>query len=176
MTDDRLSELAERVAALELRLSTREATADPSSEPAPDHPSTGADLGDTFWVLDGLAHLGADAVVYAGLITPPGQESVRWQITRAGDELLADDWAERAAAISALGHPVRLQILQLVVTGAAATAAELASAEGLGSTGQIYHHLRQLVTAGWLRATSRGHHDVPPERLVPLLTVLSAAR
>jgi DNA-binding transcriptional ArsR family regulator len=177
MTNE-LDELAERVRALEERLAGLPSPADPV-EPAVSLPKPAIDpenAAEVFWALEGLAARGPDAVLYAGSATPAGQGPVRWQITRSSAELLAEDWAERAATISALGHPVRLRILQLVVSGEATTAAELAAAEGLGSTGQIYHHLRQLVAAGWLRATSRGHHDVPAERVVPLLAILSAAR
>ncbi|CAA9292407.1 MAG: hypothetical protein AVDCRST_MAG48-635 [uncultured Friedmanniella sp.] len=87
---------------------------------------------------------------------------------------MSTDWAASVPALAALGHPSRMQILQLVAAGRARTAAELAHAEGLGTTGQIYHHLRQLVAGGWLRVTTRGQHQVPAERLVPLLVVLAA--
>jgi hypothetical protein len=40
----------------------------------------------------------------------------------------------------------------------------------------VYHHLRQLTSAGWLRSAARGRYVVPPERVVPLLTVVAAAR
>lgn len=58
----------------------------------------------------------------------------------------------------------------------AAAAAELAQTEGLGTTGPIYHHLRQLVAAGWLRITTKGQHRSPAEHLVPLVMVLGASR
>ena len=100
---------------------------------------------------------------------------VRWQLTHDSDQLMELDWTTLAPALSALGHPARLRILQLVARSEATTAADLADTPGLGSTGQIYHHLRQLVGAGWLRATTRGRHEVPPERLVPLLVILGAS-
>lgn len=100
---------------------------------------------------------------------------VRWQLTLDSDQLLELDWTTLAPALSALGHPARLLILQLIARGEATTAADLADTPDLGSTGQIYHHLRQLVGAGWLRATARGRHEVPPERLVPLVVVLGAS-
>ena len=68
-----------------------------------------------------------------------------------------------------------MQTLNGRLASLATTAADLADTPGLGSTGQIYHHLRQLVGAGWLRATTRGRHEVPPERLVPLLVILGAS-
>jgi hypothetical protein len=54
--------------------------------------------------------------------------------------------------------------------------AELLEPDGLGTTGQIYHHLRQLVSAGWLETTGRGRYQVPPPRFIPLLVVVTAAR
>lgn len=56
------------------------------------------------------------------------------------------------------------------------TAADLSGLDGVGTTGQVYHHLRLLTGAGWLRATARGHYAVPPHRVLPLLAVLAAAR
>ena len=90
-------------------------------------------------------------------------------------EVLDRDWTDLAPALGALGHPARLHILQLVARGEATTAAELTARADLGSTGQIYHHLRQLVAAGWLQTHNKGRHTVPPERVVPLLVILSAA-
>jgi hypothetical protein len=158
------AELAERVRRLEERL----------AEPAPPVGDRPGPDPDTFWILAGLQERhGPRAVAYAGsLLVDDGP--VRWQLTHDTDELLDRDWTALAPALSALGHPARLRILQLVARGEATAAADLADTPGLGSTGQIYHHLRQLTGAGWLRATTKGHHEVPPERLVPLLVILGA--
>lgn len=165
--ESELAELGERVRRIESRLGIA----------PPELPSSpGAPEGDTWWLLQELERRGLDsAVTYAGRVSDPGNGPVQWQITESADRLLDTDWSAAAAAIAALGHPSRLQIIQLVARGQARTAAELAGTEGLGTTGQIYHHLRQLVAAGWLRPTTRGQHQVPPERLVPLLVLLSAA-
>ncbi|WP_051715621.1 hypothetical protein [Streptomyces bikiniensis] len=45
-----------------------------------------------------------------------------------------------------------------------------------GTTGQIYHHLRQLTGAGRLHTSGRGRYEVPAARVVPLLMALTAAR
>jgi len=66
-------------------------------------------------------------------------------------------------------------VLRGVLTGLHTTA-ELAALDGLGTTGQLYHHLRQLQAAGWLRSTGRGRYDVPPTRVIPLLVILTAAQ
>ena len=51
-----------------------------------------------------------------------------------------------------------------------------AATEGLGTTGQLHHHLRQLKAAGWLHQTGRGTYEVPARRVVPLLTMIQGAR
>jgi hypothetical protein len=70
---------------------------------------------------------------------------------------------------------VRLLLVREVLHGAT-TAAQLAEHPGLGTSGQLYHHLRQLVSAGWLRSSARGRYQVPADRVVPLLAVLAATR
>jgi hypothetical protein len=62
------------------------------------------------------------------------------------------------------------------ILGGHRTVAELAALEGLGATGQVYHHLRQMTSAGWLHIAGRGRYEVPPGRVVPLLVLLAAAR
>ena len=96
-----------------------------------------------------------------------------WQEGATTASLLTSDWSEHAATLDALAHPVRLQLLQLVLNGTDRTA-ELGEAEGLGTSGQLHHHLRQLVAAGWLRSAGRGRYEIPAPRVVPLLVVLTA--
>ncbi|AGL20339.1 helix-turn-helix domain-containing protein [Actinoplanes sp. N902-109] len=115
------------------------------------------------------------AVVYTGIVHLPTGEHYDWQLGTAVDDLMAADWSHWATTLAALGHPVRLLLLRRVLAGIR-TAAELAADEALGTTGQLYHHLRQLVNAGWLHSSARGHYSVPAERVVPLLIVLSGAR
>ncbi|WP_433463620.1 ArsR/SmtB family transcription factor [Spirillospora sp. CA-128828] len=160
--------LAERVARLEERVAVLEGTAPGAGRPAPD---------DTFWALNALKDRVADpgAVLFTGSVTLPGGEHYEWQQGHTAEDLLQDDWSQAAEALSALAHPVRLFLLREILHGARTTA-ELAAHERLGTTGQLYHHLRQLVAAGWLRTTGRGQYSVPGERVVPILTVLAAAR
>lgn len=159
-----LEELAERVRRLEDLLDGQHS-----------RPISAPDDADPFWILDGLEQRhGRQVVAYAGS-TSVDDAPVRWQMTYDSSQLIELDWTTLASALGALGHPARLQILQLVARREATTAADLANTPSLGSTGQIYHHLRQLVAAGWLRATTKGRHEIPPERLVPLLVILAAA-
>ncbi|MFD0056822.1 ArsR/SmtB family transcription factor [Streptomyces sp. NPDC127168] len=167
-----MEQLGHRVADLERRLAALE---EAGERPAP-RPGEG-----DFWALEGLkeqlAELGAadGGVLFTGSVRLPTGEQYAWQHGALTEGLLDADWAESAEVFAALGHPVRLRLLREIL-GGRRTAAELAELDGVGTTGQIYHHLRQLTGAGWLHATGRGRHEVPPGRVVPLLVALSTAR
>ncbi|ANB07231.1 ArsR family transcriptional regulator [Streptomyces ambofaciens] len=166
-----MERLEQRVADLERRLAALES----ADRPAP-RPGEG-----DFWALEGLKeHLAqmraADGgVLFTGAVRLPAGERYEWQHGALTEGLIDADWAASAEVFAALGHPVRLRLLREVL-GGRRTAAELAELDEVGTTGQIYHHLRQLTGAGWLHTTGRGRHEVPPGRVVPLLVVLSAAR
>jgi hypothetical protein len=172
MTDgaEQRSDLAERLARLEARVDGLEASGSASkARPGTLDPAI-------FWALEGLRKRVAapGAVLFTGTVTLPTGEEYEWQQGHGVEELLGDDWSQAGAALTALAHPVRLLLLREILHGSHATA-ELAEHERLGTTGQLYHHLRQLVSAGW-RTTARGQYAVPGERVVPLLTVLAATR
>ena len=142
--------------------------------PTGPHPGT-PDHSEIFWVLEGIKQRvpAPGGVFYAGAVdTQAGP--VEWQIGYPTERLLGEDWATFATPLAALGHPVRLSILQAVLSGVN-SAAQLSAGEGMGTTGQLYHHLHQLTAQGWLTAEGRGRYAVPPERVVPLLAILAAA-
>jgi DNA-binding transcriptional ArsR family regulator len=141
--------------------------------------STGAPAqsADTFWALDGLRarrddhpETAAGIVMLTGSLTLPTGEPVEWQVGAATEDLIETDWSDTSSALAALGHPVRLELLRAVLGGVRSTA-ELA--ESLGSTGQLHHHLKQLVATGWLAQRGRGTYEVPPTRVVPLLVIVA---
>lgn len=163
---DRLEALERRISALEDRLET-----------APVAASEGP-----LWILDGLRPRTAGttgAVIFAGLWQPEDADGsgvtgpVEWQYGRSVDDLIGLDWADAASTLAALGHPVRLELLRQVLTGTTATR-ELSATEGLGTSGQLHHHLRALVAAGWLRQRHRGDYEVPGPRTIPLLAIITA--
>ncbi|WP_040161980.1 helix-turn-helix domain-containing protein [Mobilicoccus massiliensis] len=171
-----MSTIEERLRALEAAVARLQgdAAADLEGERAVLGASpTGDADSDRFWILERLRldHPGG-AVAFAGH-APLADRETQWQWGRLTDDLLDDDWPEAASPLAALGHPVRLRLLQLVLAGTTTTS-DLAEAEGLGTTGQLHHHLRTLVNAGWLASVGRGRYHVPPQRVVPLLVVVSA--
>lgn len=176
-------ELEQRVAELERRLTALERQ---------DRESPRLGDGD-FWALSGLKQQLADVgeaaadggVLFTGAVRLPTGEQYEWQYGAltgalleeegAGDEERPDHAPATADSLAALGHPVRLRLLREIL-GGRRTAAELAALDAVGTTGQIYHHLRQLTGAGWLHTAGRGRYEVPAARVVPLLVVLAAAR
>lgn len=171
MDEERLQRLEERVARLEAAGADGAIAGPTEGRPA------AAGRGDEFWALHGLQDRVSEpgAVLLAGSVTVPGGGHVEWQEGQLADTLLAENWGQSAAALAALAHPVRLLLLREILLGTQ-TAAQLSEHPGLGTSGQLYHHLRQLVAAGWLRSSARGQYAVPAERIVPLLVTLAAAR
>jgi Helix-turn-helix domain len=165
-------DIESRLAAVERQLAELIGRSDPPrATPAPPD-------ADVWWALEGLRARATEdggAVLFTGTVDLPTGEHYEWQQGHAVSDLLAEDWATLAGALGALGHPVRLLLLRRVLEGVRTTA-DLAAQEGLGTSGQLYHHLRHLVSAGWLRSSARGHYSVPAERVVPLLIIISGAR
>ncbi|NUS74215.1 MAG: winged helix-turn-helix transcriptional regulator [Corynebacteriales bacterium] len=165
--------LEERVAELERRMTAleRPRKADEHSEPTGEH---------KFWALKQLTkdlqkrEATNGGVVYAGTITLPTGEQYEWQQGALAEGLLETDWEQAAEPLAALGHQVRLRLLREILIGRS-TVSALTEIKDVGTTGQIYHHLRQLTNAGWLRTAARGRYEVPAGRIVPLLVILSAA-
>ncbi|MEE6296992.1 ArsR/SmtB family transcription factor [Georgenia wangjunii] len=189
-SDHRLATLEQRVAELERLVSSAEALRTehpeeragrgaPAATTAPTTAPPAARTPDpsVFWALEGLhARVEAPgAVLITGTVTLPDGRAAEWQEGATTDDLLGLDWAECADSLAALGHPVRLRLLGQVLSGAR-TVQELTGTEGIGTSGQVYHHVRQLVAAGWLRAAGGGRYEVPVARVVPLLTTVLGAR
>lgn len=167
MSDDH--ELAERVARLEEQVAR---LAEHSERTPPARPT----LDEAFGFLTALEDATPEpgAVMMVGSVTVPAGP-VRWQFGQSLETLQGWDWAELAGALAALGNPVRLTLMKLVLDGTESTSELLAHPE-LASTGKLHHHLRQLVAAGWLTSAGRGRYRIPPERVVPLLVIIVAAR
>lgn len=163
-------EVLTQLAALHKRVEALEGRAPRDDAAGPD------DSGDPFWILNGIKSRvdAPGAVFYAGA-AEVAQGPVEWQIGRPVDDLLDEDWGAFAARLAALGNPVRLGLLHAVL-GGATTVAELSQIEGMGTTGQLYHHVHQLVAHGWLKAAGRGKYQVPPERVIPLLVIVAATQ
>jgi DNA-binding transcriptional ArsR family regulator len=113
------------------------------------------------------------AVAYAGSATL-GEGEVLW----AGEHGLPDIWdlepAGLARLMAALGHPTRLALVRALLVGAR-TSQELQAVIGSESAGQLYHHLKDLLSVGVVDQTGRSLYRISASRVVPLLVILAAA-
>jgi DNA-binding transcriptional ArsR family regulator len=170
-------ELEERVAELERRVAELEAAGGQGEAAA----VTAVPVPDGFWALstwkEQLAEAGLDGggVLFTGAVGFPSGKHYEWQVGFSTESLMEGDLARAAETLSALGNPVRLLMLREVLLGRS-TVSSLAQVADMGSSGQIYHHLRQMTAAGWLHSSARGHYAVPAERVVPLLVALAVAQ
>lgn len=181
----RLSALAEPAADRSAETAATAAAAAAAAAAATEHPASGAQdaesagsdapaaADDPLWFVNELGRRAPGAVMMAGAVdTAAGP--VRWQYGLMADALLSEEWSDLARPLEALGHPARIELVRQVMRGAHTTA-ELMQLEHLASSGQLYHHLRQLVSAGWLVSPRRGHYEVPAARVVPLLVLTMIA-
>lgn len=166
-----LSALADRVAALE---SAR-------SDPRPRSPLPAAGEPDLELIErlrsrsdpEFTAETTAGSVLYAGAATVASGSYV-WQMERPVPGLLQVDDDLVAHTLAALASPTRVRLVKAVLGGARQTH-ELQEALGGVSTGQLYHHLKELTAVGLLIQRGRGQYEVPAQSVVPFLAVVAAA-
>lgn len=173
--DARLSDVEQRLARIE---ADANGPARPgAAQPVPLDPTTAfprTTHTSDFFALEGVKQSMPDGgVVYAGAV-PTAAGPVEWQIGLPFERVMETDWSTVAPALAALGHPVRIRLLQAILAGAT-TVTELGALDEIGTTGQLYHHLGQLTAAGWIRTERRGHYAVPADRVVPALVIVTAA-
>jgi hypothetical protein len=189
-------ETATRLEAIERRLSALEGEQPPGTPATPSAPSG------TWWLLETLQARPAEppfvagvpdwrdtadgepggatattnvrgSVAFGGAVTSPGAPDLRWQLERPVPWLLERDWADAAPMIAALGHPVRLAIVRALLLGAT-TLQDLHALPGIGTTGQLQHHLRELRSSGVVTQPGRSRYAVAADRVVPALAVVAA--
>lgn len=141
---DRLTELEQRVAALE---GANRADADSSGS--------------------------GGAVSYQGRLTAPVE--LEWQMQLDPAQVLALDDTPRTEVLTALAHPVRIAIVRLLMSAGAQTAQALQTEAELGSTGQLYHHLKGLTSCGIVEQDKRGTYRIRPQAAIPALVLITAS-
>jgi DNA-binding transcriptional ArsR family regulator len=168
---DRVSELERRVALLE------------GGHAAPAHAGPPIMDTDKFWALAKLAERTgpefdrdgvAGTLLYAGRAMTPGGGDLIWQVEHPLPGVLAEGWDDAATVLAALGNPVRLEIVRRILLGGE-TVQQLQEISGLGTSGQLYHHLRDLQAAGLVTQRRRGSYGVPADKVIPALVIIAAA-
>ncbi len=178
MTDSTADgDLAARVGELERRVAHLEGA---RAAPPPLRPVVDPER---FWALARLAERTgpeferdgvAGSLLYAGRATTPGGGDLIWQAEHPLPDVLAEGWEDAAAVLSALGSPFRLEIIRALLLGRE-TVQELQEIPGLGTSGQLYHHLRDLQSVGVVTQRRRGRYGVAGDKVVPCLIVIAAA-
>lgn len=145
-----------------------------ANEPALDTAPNETPPSSPLWALKTLKAQLPDrgGVVYAVAATVDrGHFEYQWG--RPTEHLLAQDWSELANPLNALGHPLRLAILRLLLEEDR-TVAQLVDLLHLGSSGIAYHHLSALQAGGWVASPQRGTWSILPARTCSLLTIITA--
>ncbi len=100
---------------------------------------------------------------------------LEWRISVEPGAVLALPDLPRIDVLAALGHQVRVTVVRLLATEGPQPAAALQAAAGLGSPGQLYHHLKSLTSAGVVEQDKRGSYRIRPAALIPTLVLLTAS-
>jgi DNA-binding transcriptional ArsR family regulator len=160
----------QRLKVIEERLAALEQAPTPSSE------RKTLPRKEKLWALNYLEKHAPESgqVVYAGTVNVETIGHYIWQVSLPTENILQQPWNDVAPVLAALAHPVRLELLKMILQGKR-TSQELQALAGLGTTGQLYHHLKELQAAGWLKAESRGTYRVVAEQVIPLLAIVLAA-
>lgn len=154
----RLAELERRVAALEG--DERASTKPPTPPGDNDHDDHDRDNSGAFG--------------YGGQVAL-GDGQVSWRIDVTPEHALSLADRPRVEVLSALAHPARVEIVRTLLGQGAQPAAALQEAARLGSTGQLYHHLKALTGSGVVEQDKRGSYRLRPSAAIPVLVLLTAA-
>jgi DNA-binding transcriptional ArsR family regulator len=171
---DRLRVLEEQMAAFQTRLAALEdlvssqrqegaASVFPLAEAISDHESHLPQTG----TLQGTLR-------YAGSIQI-GERPFRFQQTLTIASIFEAEPEVFAQIFAALSSPHRVIILRTLCERAC-TAQQLQEVLGMGSSGQLYHHLKELMGAGLITQRERSSaYTIDPAKVVPICAALSVA-
>nr|WP_156130646.1 ATP-binding protein [Paenibacillus durus] len=103
------------------------------------------------------------------------KQGYRWEPQeRRVSQLLDLDGEKVAKILAALGHKQRLDILRSVLKEPL-SGSEIVEHLNMGTTGQLYHHIKALLGADLLVQEERGGmYSLPSHRVLPLLLLLAA--
>ena len=104
-----------------------------------------------------------------------GDGPVSWRIDVTPERALSLPDRPRVEVLSALAHPVRVEIVRTLLVRGGQPATALQEAARLGSTGRLYHHLKALTASGVVEQDKRGSYRLRQAAIVPVLVLLTAA-
>ena len=123
-----------------------------------------------------LTRSGLDVVGHFGAVQVEEGRNSWWSIRydEAVTKLRNNPDYKVAQILSVLGSEVRLAILRHLLE-APKTAAEIVAEVGLKTTGQAYHHLRELERAGYVQQRAGGRYQMDMRRGRVYLAALALA-
>jgi DNA-binding transcriptional ArsR family regulator len=156
-------DLAKQLRLLTERVSRLESAAGPPAKPVDQD------------ILERLAGgSGLDTIRYGGA-GRWGEDTLAWQREHDWGDVRAQADDATARVLGALGNPVRLRIVAVLLVRPATTA-ELTEQLDQPSTGQLFHHLKELLTAGLIHQPVRGTYSIRRQDVIPVLAPLAAGR
>jgi len=112
-------------------------------------------------ILREAAEDGRPLVGHFEILTVAGKPSCSWSISwdeEVGD-LLSAPCHRVADVLGVLGNEVRLAILRELIDGPK-TVVQLTESLGMQTTGQAYHHLKELQRAGYVAEKKSGKYSI----------------
>lgn len=118
---------------------------------------------------------GEDGAIYYSGQFRHDQTNYKWDVQEQSvPALLNQDSEKMAKVLAALGNKQRLDILRSLVKGPQ-SGTELVERLHMGTTGQLYHHIKALMGADLLSQEERGgEYSLPVHRVLPVLLLLAA--
>ncbi|HZR41017.1 MAG TPA: helix-turn-helix domain-containing protein [Ktedonobacteraceae bacterium] len=96
----------------------------------------------------------------------------QWGSELTAEELLDQDDEKVARVLTAIGNKQRVALLKAILEQPA-SAAELVERLGMGTTGQVYHHLKALQAADLVKQEERGQFVFVNHRVPSFLMLLA---
>ena len=112
-------------------------------------------------ILREAAEDGRPLVGHFEILNVAGKPSCNWSISwdHEVEELLAAPCHRVAHVLGVLGNEVRLAILRELIDGPK-TVVQLTESLGMQTTGQAYHHLKELQRAGYVAEKKAGKYSI----------------
>ncbi len=123
------------------------------------------------YIADGVK----GAIVYAAAYQSAEEKLVRWYAESAAPSVLAFNGQLLTQILMALGHPIRLQLVRLLLKEGATDRQTMQTAVNIQSSGQLYFHLNNLLEAGLVVQLRRGVYEVEFGKVAQLLALLTTA-
>ena len=174
---DRLTTLEEQVAVLRIRLTTLEEQM--SAAVSAGAPRTLFQAKAAVSPKDREAPASQEGTIqgtlsYAGTIQLAGQP-FRFQQTLVAQSLFEASPELLVMIFAALASPHRVIILRTLCEKPC-TAQQLQEVLGMGSAGQLYHHLKELMAAGLITQRERSSaYTIEPAKVIPICAALMVA-